>query len=165
MAAAGTVKARSALSSAIHNIGHDRIRPRPCFSPSRTRSANNGHGGRSSCVWLRSIRDTRILRSDRARGAVRKAGGRRSRHPPSCWRDRRTTPEPVIGPRIARTRWAPIRPTKFCGEPMSLRLWLWIFVGNRTEERAIAGPATPDGSCDDEEVPVICPTRQGKNSD
>jgi len=28
--------------------------------------------------------------------------------------ERRITPEPVIGPRLARTRWAPIRPTATC---------------------------------------------------
>jgi hypothetical protein len=41
----------SALSSAIHNTGHYHVRPRPvCLSPSCARSANNGHGRRSSCA-------------------------------------------------------------------------------------------------------------------
>src|ERR1700730_7976863 len=38
-----------------------------------------------------------------------RAGWRRSRNPPSLQVERRITPEPVIGPRLARTRWAPIR--------------------------------------------------------
>jgi hypothetical protein len=46
----------SDLSPAIHNIGHYHVRPRPvCLSPSCARSANNGHGRRSTCTWLRSI--------------------------------------------------------------------------------------------------------------
>jgi hypothetical protein len=43
--------AMSALSSATHNTGHYRVRPRPvCLPSSCARSANNGPSRRSSCV-------------------------------------------------------------------------------------------------------------------
>src|SRR6266705_3311570 len=43
---------------------------------------------------------------------------------------------------------------------MQLQLWVRIFAQNRTEQRAIAGPRAFNGLCDDEAVPLICPTCQ-----
>jgi hypothetical protein len=43
---------------------------------------------------------------------------------------------------------------------MQLQLRVRIFAQNRTEERAIAGPRAFNGLCDDEGVPLICPTCQ-----
>jgi len=48
-------------------------------------------------------------------------------------------------------------------KPMQLQLWVRIFAQNRTEQRATAGPRAFNGLCDDEGVPLICPTRLGKN--
>src|SRR5712675_186231 len=42
----------------------------------------------------------------------------------------------------------------------NFKLWVRIFAQNRTEERAIAGPRAFNGLCDDEGVPLICPTCQ-----
>src|SRR3979409_334784 len=45
-------------------------------------------------------------------------------------------------------------------EPMQLQSWVGIFAQNHTERRAIAGPRAFNGLCDDEGVPLICPTCQ-----
>src|SRR3982075_1392960 len=45
-------------------------------------------------------------------------------------------------------------------EPMQLQSWVGIFDRNHTEQRAIAGPRAFNGLCDDEGVPLICPTCQ-----
>jgi hypothetical protein len=45
-------------------------------------------------------------------------------------------------------------------EPLQLQSWVGIFAQNHTERRAIAGPGAFNGLCDDEEVPLICPTCQ-----
>jgi len=45
-------------------------------------------------------------------------------------------------------------------EPMQIQSWVGIFAQNHTERRAIAGPGAFDGLCDDEGVPLICPTCQ-----
>src|ERR1700716_2050124 len=42
----------------------------------------------------------------------------------------------------------------------ALQLRVRIFAQNRTEERSIAGPRVSNGLCDDEGVPLICPTCQ-----
>src|SRR5712675_1264303 len=42
----------------------------------------------------------------------------------------------------------------------NFKLWVRIFAQNRTEERAIAGPRAFNGLCDNEGVPLICPTCQ-----
>ena len=42
----------------------------------------------------------------------------------------------------------------------ALQLWVRIFARYRTEQRAIAGPRAFNGLCDDEGVPLICPTCQ-----
>src|ERR1700716_1743516 len=62
-----------------------------------------------------------------------------------------------------RLRQVPLPP---CGEllqlhePMQLQSWAGIFDQNHTEQRAIAGPRAFNGLCDDEGVPLICPTGQ-----
>src|SRR5712675_845703 len=43
---------------------------------------------------------------------------------------------------------------------MQLQSWVGIFAQNHTERRAIAGPRASNGLCDDEAVPLICPTCQ-----
>src|SRR6266550_2148587 len=43
---------------------------------------------------------------------------------------------------------------------MQLQSWVGIFAQNHTEQRAIAGPRAFNGLCDDEAVPLICPTCQ-----
>src|SRR5882762_4644798 len=43
---------------------------------------------------------------------------------------------------------------------MQLQSWVGIFAQNHTERRAIAGPRASNGLCDDEGVPLICPTCQ-----
>src|SRR6266704_4124278 len=43
---------------------------------------------------------------------------------------------------------------------MQLQLWVRIFAQDRAEERAIARPRAFNGLCDDEGVPLICPTCQ-----
>ena len=43
---------------------------------------------------------------------------------------------------------------------MQLQLRVRIFAQNRTEDRAVAGPRAFNGLCDDEGVPLICPTCQ-----
>ncbi len=50
--------------------------------------------------------------------------------------------------------------TTRCGEPMQVRLWVRVFAQNHTGQRAIAGPRDFNGLCDDERVPLICPTCQ-----
>ncbi len=45
-------------------------------------------------------------------------------------------------------------------EPMQLQSWVGIFAQHHTERRAMAGPRAFDGLCDDEGVPLICPTCQ-----
>ena len=39
-------------------------------------------------------------------------------------------------------------------------MWVGIFAQNHTERHAIAGPRAFSGLCDDEGVPLICPTCQ-----
>ena len=45
-------------------------------------------------------------------------------------------------------------------EPMQLQSWAGIFAQHHTERRAVAGPLAFNGLCDDEGVPLICPTCQ-----
>src|SRR5882757_398549 len=58
------------------------------------------------------------------------------------------------------------RPTAACGErlqlhePMQLQSCVGIFAQNHTERHAVAGPRAFSGLCDDEGVPLICPTCQ-----
>src|SRR6267154_4440246 len=53
-----------------------------------------------------------------------------------------------------------------CGEPLQLHAplqlqsWVGIFAQHHTEGRAIAGPRAFSGLCDEEGVPLICPTCQ-----
>jgi hypothetical protein len=69
----------------------------------------------------------------------------------------RITPEPVIGPRFARTRWAPIRPTG-CGERVQFQLSeFWPVI---TPRARWAAPWAVYKSRDDGMVPLICPSCQ-----
>src|SRR6266699_3353398 len=43
---------------------------------------------------------------------------------------------------------------------MQLQSWVGIFAQHHTERRAVAGPLAFNGLCDDEGVPLICPTCQ-----
>ena len=45
-------------------------------------------------------------------------------------------------------------------EPMQLQSWVGILAQRHTERRAMAGPRASNGLCDDEGVPLICPTCQ-----
>ena len=70
--------------------------------------------------------------------------------------------------------WSPVRPARAsearrlgnaqaitrCGEPLQLQSWVGIFDQNQAERRAMAGPRASNGLCDDEGVPLICPTCQ-----
>ena len=88
------------------------------------------------------------------------------------WFDRvRLSPLPYLGSERCSCRHSSARASEArrfgnaqaitrCGEPMQLQLWVRIFAQNRTEERAIAGPRAFNGLCDDEGVPLICPTCQ-----
>src|SRR5258708_38071511 len=43
---------------------------------------------------------------------------------------------------------------------MQLQSWVGILAQRHTERRAMAGPRASNGLCDDEAVPLICPTCQ-----
>jgi hypothetical protein len=45
-------------------------------------------------------------------------------------------------------------------KPLQIQSWVGIFAQHHTERRAIAGPRAFHGLCDDEGVPLICPTCQ-----
>ena len=88
------------------------------------------------------------------------------------WFDRvRLSPLPYLGSERCSCRHSSARASEArrfgnaqaitrCGEPMQLQLWVRIFAQNRTEDRAVAGPRAFNGLCDDEGVPLICPTCQ-----
>jgi hypothetical protein len=45
-------------------------------------------------------------------------------------------------------------------KPLQIQSWVGIFAQHHTERRAIVGPRAFHGFCDDEGVPLICPTCQ-----
>src|SRR5712691_2938056 len=56
--------------------------------------------------------------------------------------------------------WMALQRMTRCGEPLQLQSWIGIFAQHHTEGRAIAGPRAFSGLCDEEGVPLICPTCQ-----